>query len=545
MGITLLVLICIILCFPILRPNFYLSHDGEAHAARFAAYFRAFLDGQFPPRWAGNLNYGYGTPLFIFFYPLPGYIASFVHFVGISYENTFKLIMVTAFSLAPVYLFVWLSRFAKKEVALAASIIYIVLPYRLLDTFVRGDIAEMLSFVLVPLIFLFIDKVQKSHSIKALVFGSIAYGAFVLSHNGMAAIFSPVFVLYVIMFAKNIGDIFRSFLIFIFGLGVSAFFWLPAILEGKYVYEKLLVDSLYKTNYVSVIKLFYSQWGYGPEVNVHGGLSPQVGVLYFCIPLLSLFFLHKFTTYKKEIVFWLIIFFGAVFMTTQYSRVLWDHISIIRQMGYPWRYTALSGFAACMTIFYFVHWLKNKTVIWGIVLLACLFSVSFIKVEGYTRHPDGFYDSYGGTTDYHLRTSSIWTAGDFSKKAEHQFELIAGQGEMTSKKITSNVHVLRISAKTPIIILDNTVYFPGWNVLVDDERVPIQFQDMNHRGLIAFNVPQGNHDVVIRFEKPRIMQIADLVSLFSILFLAVFLLAENSISKLYVQEARKSHKKAR
>src|SRR3989344_3518957 len=79
---------------PLLNDQFYVSHDGEAHVARFAAYSKAFSDGQLIPRWASDLNSGYGTPLFIFFYPLPGYIASFLHVFGFEFEIIFKIIII-------------------------------------------------------------------------------------------------------------------------------------------------------------------------------------------------------------------------------------------------------------------------------------------------------------------------------------------------------------------------------------------------------------------------------------------------------------------
>src|SRR3990172_9009087 len=100
--VFLLIFISFLFLTPIFSPNFYMSHDGEAHVARFAAYFQAFADGQIPPRWAGNLNSGYGTPLFIFFYPLPGYIASLLHIFALNFENIFKLLVAGSFILAPI-----------------------------------------------------------------------------------------------------------------------------------------------------------------------------------------------------------------------------------------------------------------------------------------------------------------------------------------------------------------------------------------------------------------------------------------------------------
>ena len=98
-AISILALVFISFFFlgSLIRPDFYQSHDGEAHVARFAAYHEAYSDGQFPARWAGNLNQGFGSPVFIFYYPLPGTVASLIHHLGISFENSFKILIGASF----------------------------------------------------------------------------------------------------------------------------------------------------------------------------------------------------------------------------------------------------------------------------------------------------------------------------------------------------------------------------------------------------------------------------------------------------------------
>src|SRR5260221_6345305 len=105
--VCLLIIIGLFFLLPLFHQGFYLSHDGFAHVARYAAYFKSYMDGQFPARWAGDLNSGYGTPIFIFFYPLPGFISSILHLFGFSFETVFKIIMGASFILAPTFLFLW------------------------------------------------------------------------------------------------------------------------------------------------------------------------------------------------------------------------------------------------------------------------------------------------------------------------------------------------------------------------------------------------------------------------------------------------------
>src|SRR5258705_9027004 len=70
-----------------ITPKLLHTHDGLVHLPRIAAYFKALLDGQIPVRWAADLNYGYGMPLFNFMYQLPYFIASMLVFLGAGLVN--------------------------------------------------------------------------------------------------------------------------------------------------------------------------------------------------------------------------------------------------------------------------------------------------------------------------------------------------------------------------------------------------------------------------------------------------------------------------
>ncbi len=65
-------------------------------------------------------------------------------------------------------------------------------------------------------------------------------------------------------------------------------------------------------------------------------------------------------------------------------------------------------------------------------------------------------------------------------------------------------------------IRENTLYFPGWNVLVDGLKTPIQFQDPKSRGLMTFPVLKGKHAIRIIFKETKIRLLSDVLSLFAL-----------------------------
>mgnify|MGYP001590198170 FL=1 len=80
--LLILVGICVVPLLDLLHLGLPIAHDGQDHVARIANFYQNLTEGNIIPRWAGNLNWGYGHPILEFLYPFPSYFASFFHFLG-------------------------------------------------------------------------------------------------------------------------------------------------------------------------------------------------------------------------------------------------------------------------------------------------------------------------------------------------------------------------------------------------------------------------------------------------------------------------------
>ena len=77
-----LILISIFILFPLLKPGFIVSDDGDWMVIRLSAFFQSLREGQFPVRFLGRLNYNYGYPVANFMYPAFLYFGSLIHILG-------------------------------------------------------------------------------------------------------------------------------------------------------------------------------------------------------------------------------------------------------------------------------------------------------------------------------------------------------------------------------------------------------------------------------------------------------------------------------
>ncbi|MBI5465110.1 hypothetical protein HY946_00680, partial [Candidatus Gottesmanbacteria bacterium] len=84
------------------HPGFYTSHDGEHQVIRLYHFDQALKDGQFPPRWAGTADNGYGYPLFVFSYQSPWFIGIPLLRLGLSLTDSVKGVFIIGFVISGV-----------------------------------------------------------------------------------------------------------------------------------------------------------------------------------------------------------------------------------------------------------------------------------------------------------------------------------------------------------------------------------------------------------------------------------------------------------
>ena len=73
------------------------------------------------------------------------------------------------------------------------------------------------------------------------------------------------------------------------------------------------------------------------------------------------------------------------------------------------------------------------------------------------------------------------------------------------------------------IVVVRTVFYPGWEVKVDKEKVALT-QPGESGGLIGFNVPLGKHFVEIKWEETPFRKMANLITLSTFLVTVGYLI---------------------
>lgn len=216
---------------------------------------------------------------------------------------------------------------------------------------------------------------------------------------------------------------------------------------------------------------------------------------------------------------------------TSYASIIWSGVSLIQKFQFPWRFLSIIVFITAFIGALVVESLNKGVRFWFIIILLGLISVSndYWKANEYLLRPESFYtDIYRGTTDTG-ESAPIWSVRFMERQPKDTIEVISGSAEIIKNKRSSIMHSYTINSKEKARIRENTLYFPGWHVLVDGKETEIQFQDPANRGLITFFVEEGKHTVSIIFKETKLRFLADLVSLLSLVIIIVFLLPFNKL----------------
>lgn len=488
-----LIFILIILSIPsiasLFHPGFFQSDDGEWMIIRFSAFHQALKAGDFPVRFLSRLNYEYGYPVANFLYPGFMYLGEIPKILGFGFVDSVKIILGFSMVGSLVFAYLWLSKFFDKFSSIAGALLYLYAPYHLYDIYTRGSVGEVLALAIVPFILWQIER-------KKIFWTALGIGFLILSHNTLAVLSLPLIIVYLLLdvfIAKN-NKLSTIFL----GLGLSAFFWLPALADLQYtVFSQTAVSS----------------WSsYFADTRLIG-----IPIIFIFLLLIIIFITKKIAIAKHRLtVLFFIIGILSLFFSIELSKPLWNFLPV-SFIQFPFRFLSITilstAFLTAVSLSVLPKNLKFITLV--ILLLLLGFSAKpFLSPSLFFDKGDSFYSTNEGTTTVKNEYMPKWVKIAPSKRPNAKVENLNGQELINITTITPKKILFNVYLPTPRVIQVNTVYFPGWTALVNGAKANIDYN--NEGGLIKINLAKGQNNVQVVFSETPLRLGADLISLVSL-----------------------------
>lgn len=577
--LLLVVLFSLFVIGPLLQPGYF----WYAHDARHSVYFlfeldRGIQDGILYPRWQPDFAFGYGYPFFNIYGPLSSYVGEVFHLLGLSFTDAVKAVFALSVVGSGLTMYGFVRQTLGRQAGLVAAVAYMVIPYRLVDLYVRAALAESVAHLFVPLVlwgsWATVDR-ARLHRILGL---ALAYAGLFFTHPLTALLLTLILIPYILYLAlARMGDeqpwrtltresipavvghlghvLIPAVSGLLLGVGLGAFFILPAVTESRFV----RVDQWYGGRYawggdfVEFFQLFSPRWGFGVSIpGPNDEVSFQLGAVPVVLSLLA--FLSLFYRRRSSAAHRLILFFGivtgvAVLLTLPISSPVWQLLPLARLAQFPWRFLALTVVSMAFLCGAVVAKVESRPGLLSpatllLVALLLLGSLPYIRVAGLSEEEVSLAglmrfqqssDEMTGSTawtrriprwspmaDYHIAGLPLTSKISYS-------DLYRQVGRIHARTVELRVdrELVEYSADRPALLTFNTYYYPGWHAyLLDTEshaiRQELPIAVRGELGLITVRIPAGVGQVLLRFEDTPVRKVGTAIT-FSSLALVVLL----------------------
>ncbi len=527
---------------PLLNNGYFPMHD-DTQVARVIAMGSALREYQFPVRMVDGLGYGYGYPIFNFYSPLPYYVGGILYAVGIDPFVSTKIMFLLPILFGCVFLYMFLAPAYGIASAVIGALLFTYAPYHAVQLYVRGSVGEYWAIAFVPLLLLSIMRITTHKTYDWLAVGSLSMAAIITSHTILSVLVLTLYILCTILYffyqvnskkLKDISSYVSIILMVVGGLGVSAFFWLPAFLEMKYTGVSSMIAAAptgFYDHFVCLYQLWDSPWGFGGSAPgcVNDGMSFKLGkvhILLICVSL-CVYLWKRFVHAKKYTSFQIMIGITALvlslFGVVEYSTAVWKLFPFTSVVQYPWRLLSVAMLASAVVGAYGISYISNSR---PRILTALVVGIGIIAINAKLFVPKFIFTpdtTIFSASDIQFRVSKI--SDEYLPDSLIKPKLASDvPGEVLTAgpdsritiqtKKSTYIQAQIEQSKTDVITLQKAA-FPGWQFTIDGKSV----QSDTIHGLPVFTLEKGNHTFEAAFKDTPIRSQSTIISVMTLILL--------------------------
>ncbi|MBO5478972.1 MAG: hypothetical protein J6A04_04635 [Clostridia bacterium] len=345
LSYLIIIFISIFVCIPLFSKYMDISRDdGIQHICRLIGTYNTIKEGHVFPMIMSDFCNGFGYSWNLFYSPLTAYIPLIFKLFTSSFVVCLKLFMLLTIALSGIFMYQFVYKITKSyKAGVVSAVLYMCAPYHLTDLYNRIAIAELASFIFLPIIFsgmydLFHRRNKKPFGI---IIGAVGL---ILTHNVMAvytAIFCLIYLLINFKKLKIRGTIKKILICVLLILLCTSFYWIP-LLEHMLTttYEVFLPDRMYKDNTLissklSILELLFTEHY---QMNFHIGFAILIGLfLTFC-------YRKKLPKRYQELIK-IFLIFGLISIITTLKIFPFEYLpDTLKMIQFPWRMMEFESF---------------------------------------------------------------------------------------------------------------------------------------------------------------------------------------------------------
>lgn len=299
-NIAIIFIVSIFVCLPLLNKNcnIYID-DGIQHLCRLIGTEQTLVSKQFLPMIMSNFCNNFGYSWNIFYSPLTAYIPLIFRIFSFSFETCLKLFMFVVTVATGIAMYKFVIKITKnKNIAILASVLYIIAPYRITDMYVRMALAELTSFIFIPMVFSGMYSIINENKKSSLLI--IGASGLILTHTVVCMYTAILCFVYLIVFIRKLNkkSILNLLVCLLMIVLITSFYWVG--LAQHYFstsYEVFVPGRMERVDVLNFYKTSLSQLVYTDQEQK---MIYEIGIVTFMGLLLTPIAIMKFEKQEKE-----------------------------------------------------------------------------------------------------------------------------------------------------------------------------------------------------------------------------------------------------
>ena len=505
----LIVLLLLAILRPLLANGYFSSDDYEHHLARLANYYLALKQNQMPPRWAPNLNEGYGYPVFNFIYHAPYAAGSFLHAIGLNLTQSMNISILIILVCSSIVIYhAGIRKKFGQPLSISLALISIFNPYTMLMIFWRGAWGEIFAYSLSLITFVVLDHtiVSKTNRIRQMII-IVMSSVVILSQLPVGLLMLLIAYAHVAIRATR-RQLYELIACGLLALLLTCWNWLPMILQKDLIaLDQATNSAMYEEQFISLpdsVSLLRTM----ESSNYFRGVL-QLGLLPFLALIVALLPIKHVRINKLHIASVFILGF-LWYLLLEPASWVWDSLPLLRFLQFPWRLIAHINFISLLLLFSIGGILQRK--LKAILVIGLLASIGFT------------YFGYAYPRSLHTKADFEWFewTGSASSFNEHR-PIWFTKTYALEEHVTFTPKLVKVRDNTPDLVsitysvangsqlaytlavpengflIHKRAFFPGWKATLDGNDVQLKLYPGDYNGLIVIPVTAGNHEINLRY----------------------------------------------
>lgn len=377
----------------------------------------------------------------------------------------------------------------KKEIAIFSSIIYLIVPYKLGDVYVRYAIGEFTAFIFIPILFIGIYNLFNQDG-KKHYYIAIATICLILTHT-VTTLYTGIFcIIYVVFNIKKLKEkeVIKKLIInVVFILLISMFFIMPLFEAMKSAEYAIFDNQIMSTNGAYVYKNTIKINEFFTYNRQKTGTICIIGIPIFVFTCLTIFTYKNIDIkYKNFFIISLLFSFISLYASTKYCP--WFIFpNFLCKLQYPWRmltfFAFFISFVVGVNIYVLLKTLFSKditrltiAVLLIITILAYTMPILLqyetdnvlIDKEQETAVLKNPYISHFSINREYLPIKALLIQRTYLEEKEDRIYILEGNAQILAenKQNLTDTAIIKEGTKNSIIEFP-FFYYPGYKIMIE------------------------------------------------------------------------------